>query len=137
MAIEKARIAYLAVARQVWSVDATTAALAGEIVALMPDPPIPAKRSHRLAESRTERLVRWRFDVIIAATAMVTGMPLIHNNPSDFEAMIVEPHPMRGHQRLMEKFRRASFGYWLPVMDTFRAVSLQTQGFMGTVRANA
>ena len=97
MAIERARIAYLAAARQVWSVDAATAALAGEIAALIPDPPTPPKRSHRLAESRTERLVRWRFDGIIAATALVTGMPLIHNNPSDFEAIrgSIESHSER------------------------------------------
>ena len=100
MVIERARIAYLAAARQVWSVDAATAALAGEIAALIPDPPTPPKRSHRLAESRTERLVRWRFDGIIAATALVTGMPLIHNNASDFEAIrsSIETHPERFSQ---------------------------------------
>jgi predicted nucleic acid-binding protein len=86
-AIEAARVAYLAAARQVWPIDSATAALAGEIAALIRDPPTSPKRSHRIAESRTERLARWRFDGIIAATALVTGMPLIHNNPSDFEAI--------------------------------------------------
>lgn len=30
---------------------------------------------------------RWRLDVMIAATALVTGMPLMHDNAVDFEAM--------------------------------------------------
>ena len=34
-----------------------------------------------------ERLARWRFDGIIAATALVTSMTLIHNNASDFEVI--------------------------------------------------
>jgi hypothetical protein len=56
-------------------------------MALVPDPPTPPRRSHRLAESKQERLSRWRFDAIIAATALVAGMPLIHNNAADFEAI--------------------------------------------------
>ena len=96
-AIEAARVAYLSAARQVWPVDTVTAAIAGEIAALVPDPPTPPKRSHRLAESRTERLARWRFDGIIAATALTTGMTLIHNNPGDFEAIrsSIETDPER------------------------------------------
>ena len=86
-AIEAARVAYLKTPRRVWAVDATVAAVAGEVMALLPDPPTPPKRSHRLAESKTERLARWRFDAIIAATALVTGMTLVHNNPGDFEAI--------------------------------------------------
>lgn len=52
---------------------------------------------HQLAESRQERLVRWRFDCMIAATALVAGMPLIHNNPADFETIrtAVELAPQR------------------------------------------
>jgi hypothetical protein len=61
--------------------------VAGEILALLPDPPSPPKRSHHLAESRSERLSRWRFDVLIASTALVAGIPLVHNNASDFEAI--------------------------------------------------
>src|SRR6266536_2616259 len=87
--IEGLRIAFLNSPAQVWPVDATVAALAGEIMALIPDPPTRPKASHRQAESRAERLVRWRFDVIIAATALVARMPLIHNNAADFE-------PIRG-----------------------------------------
>ena len=96
-AIEAARVGYFNAARRVWSVDTSTAAIAGEIAALLPDPPTPPKRSHHLAESRTERLARWRFDGIIAATALVTGMTLIHNNPSDFEAIrgTIETDPER------------------------------------------
>jgi len=45
--------------------------VAGEIMALTPDPPTPPRRSHRLAESRQERLARWRFDGMIAATALL------------------------------------------------------------------
>ncbi|MCP5112787.1 MAG: type II toxin-antitoxin system VapC family toxin [bacterium] len=61
------------------------AVVAGEIMALLPDPPTPPRRSHRLVESRRERLARWRFGQMIAATALVAGMPLIHNNAADFE----------------------------------------------------
>jgi hypothetical protein len=32
-------------------------------------------------------LVRWRFDALIAATALVAGMRLVHNNPADFESI--------------------------------------------------
>jgi len=53
----------------------------------LPQPPTPPKRAHRMAESRQERLARWRFDILIAATALVTTMPLIHDNPEDFEAI--------------------------------------------------
>lgn len=97
LVVEAARVAYLDAARHVWPVDTATAAVAGEIAALIPDPPTPPKRSHRLAESRTERLARWRFDGIIAATALVTGMTLIHNNAGDFEAIrsSIEKDPKR------------------------------------------
>ena len=96
-AVEEARIAYLAAARRVLGLDTATAVLAGEIAALVPDPPTPPKRSHRVTESRTERLARWRFDGMIAATALVTGMTLIHNNARDFEAIrsAIESNPER------------------------------------------
>ena len=96
-AIEAARVAYLETPRRVWPVDAATAAVAGEIAALIPEPPTPPRRSHRLAESRAERLARWRFDGLVAATALVAAMTLIHNNPGDFEAIRsgIESNPER------------------------------------------
>ena len=99
-AIEAARLAYLESPRRVWPVDAATAAVGGEIAALIPEPPTPPKRSHRLAESRAERLARWRFDGLVAATALVSAMTLIHNNPSDFEAI------RSGIERNPERFPR-------------------------------
>jgi predicted nucleic acid-binding protein len=85
--VEAARIAYLAGLGRVWPLDGSIMIVAGEIMALLPDPPTPPLRAHKLVESRQERLVRWRFDVMIAATALVAGMPLIHNNPADFESI--------------------------------------------------
>jgi hypothetical protein len=71
--------------------------VAGEIMALLPDPPTPPRRSHQLTESRQERLARWRFDAMIAATALVLKMRLIHNNAADFEAIrsAIERFPQR------------------------------------------
>ena len=85
--IEFARVAYLESSRNVLPLDWATAVVAGEIMALLPEPPTPPKRSHRWAESKSGRLARWRFDGIVAATAMVSGMTLVHNNPGDFEAI--------------------------------------------------
>lgn len=69
----------------------------GQLMALSPAPPSPPRRSHRLAESRQERLSRWRFDILIAATALVAGLPLVHHNAEDFEALrgVVERWPDR------------------------------------------
>jgi predicted nucleic acid-binding protein len=85
--IEAARVAYLNQLGNVLPVDSAVAVVAGEIIALIPEAPTPPRRSHRLAESRQERLARWRFDGMIAATALVAGIPLVHNNASDFEAI--------------------------------------------------
>jgi predicted nucleic acid-binding protein len=85
--IEAARVAYLTNLGRVWPLDGAAAVVAGEIMALLPEPPTPPRRSHQLAESRQERLARWRFDGMIAATALVARMPLIHNNASDFESI--------------------------------------------------
>lgn len=95
--IEVARIDYLNRGARVVPVDLAIAIAAGELMATVPQPPTPARRSHRAAESRQGRLSRWRFDQIIAATALVTRMRLIHNNAADFEPLraAVELAPQR------------------------------------------
>jgi predicted nucleic acid-binding protein len=95
--VEAARVAYLANLGRVWPVDGAVAVVAGEIMALVPGPPTAPRRSHQLAESRQERLARWRFDAMIAATALVARMALIHNNAADFEAIrgAIERSPQR------------------------------------------
>jgi predicted nucleic acid-binding protein len=95
--IEAARIAYLSALGPVRLVDGAVAVVAGEIMALLPDPPTPPRRSHRFTESRQERLSRWRFDGIVAATALVARMPIIHNNAGDFEPIrsAIERSPER------------------------------------------
>jgi predicted nucleic acid-binding protein len=65
--------------------DASVSVIAGEIMAILPQPPAPARKTNRGTESRQDRLSRWRFDVIIAATALAGGMRLVHNNAADFE----------------------------------------------------
>jgi predicted nucleic acid-binding protein len=85
--IEGARIAYLGELGRVWPLDGSVGVVAGEIMALLPHPPTPGRRAHKFLESRQERLVRWRFDCMIAATALVSGMMLIHNNAGDFESI--------------------------------------------------
>lgn len=85
--IEAARIAYLANMREVAPLDEAIALVAGEIMALLPEPPSPPRRTHRATESRQERLARWRFDAMIAASALVTRLVLVHNNALDFEAI--------------------------------------------------
>lgn len=86
-AVEDARVAYLRNLGRVWAVDGAVGVVAGEIMALLPAPPTPPRRAHRKVESRQQRLVRWRFDCMIAATALVTRMTLVHNNPADFETI--------------------------------------------------
>ena len=85
--IEIARIAYLGELGQIWPLDKAAAVVAGEIMALLPQPPTSPRRTHKLVESRQDRLVRWRFDAMIAATALAAGMALIHHNPLDFESI--------------------------------------------------
>jgi predicted nucleic acid-binding protein len=99
--IEAARVAYLVAhlsqSGNVLAADTAVAVVAGESFALVPKAPTPPRRSHRLAESQQERLARWRFDGFIAATALVAGIPLVHNNASDFEAIrsAIERSPER------------------------------------------
>ena len=85
--IEAARIAYISELGRVWPMDEAVAVVAAEIMALLPNPPTPPRRSHQFAEPRQDRLARWRFDQIIAATALVARLPLIHNNAADFESI--------------------------------------------------
>ena len=76
----------------------TPAALLGaELLAVCPSPASPRRQSHRLVESRQGRVARWRFDILIAATALAADLPLVHNNPEDFEAMraVIERFPER------------------------------------------
>jgi predicted nucleic acid-binding protein len=79
-AIEAARLAYLDELGRVWPLDVSIAVIGGELLALLPHPPTPPRRSHRLVESKQDRLARWRFDILIAATALALEMRLIHNN---------------------------------------------------------
>jgi predicted nucleic acid-binding protein len=95
--LKKRRADYVGDPTRVLPVDVAVAAAASELMALVPDPPSPPKRSHQAAESRSDRLARWRFDVMVAATALVNRMPVMHNNPEDFEAlrMAIEIAPER------------------------------------------
>lgn len=95
--VESARTAYLSALGPIWPLDGAAAVVAGEIMAVLPHAPTPPQRSHRLTESRQERLARWRFDGMIAATALVARMPLIHNNAADFEPIrsAIELSPRR------------------------------------------
>ena len=91
------REAYLQTLGRVWPVDTGVTMAAAEILALAPEPPSPPRRTPRMVESRAGRLSRWRFEVMIASTALVTGMPLMHDNAVDFEAVrsVVERTPER------------------------------------------
>jgi len=95
--LNQRRASYVGDPSRVLVLDLAVAAAAAELLALVPDPPSPPKRSHQLAESRSDRLARWRFDTMVAATALVNRMPLMHNNPEDFEALrtVIEIGPER------------------------------------------
>jgi len=106
--IDAARLAYLDTLTSVLPVDSAVAVIAAEITTRIFDPPTPPKKSHQLSESKQDRLVRWRFDAMIAATAVVAGMPLVHNNARDFEAIrdvlaeTVAGRPQLGSLRLAD-----------------------------------
>ncbi len=95
--IEASRLEYLRIGRRIWPVDGAVAIVSAELLAVLPNPATPPRRGPRIVESRQERLVRWRFDVMIAATALVARMTLIHRNPADFEAIrsAIEIRPRR------------------------------------------
>lgn len=97
MAVELARIAYLTRLGIVWPIDTRIAVVAAEIMALIPHPPAASSRPSRRIESAQERMMRWRSNVIVAATALVAGMTLIHNNADDFETIrsAIERSPQR------------------------------------------
>jgi hypothetical protein len=42
-------------------------------------------------------MVRWRYDILIAATSLAAGLTLVHFNPQDFETirMAIETSPER------------------------------------------
>jgi predicted nucleic acid-binding protein len=91
------RQAYLDSLGEVRPVDVAVALLAGDLAAMLPQPPSPPKRAHRVAESRQDRLFRWRCDILIAATALAADLPLVHHNPRDFKTirMPIETSPER------------------------------------------
>jgi len=95
--IESARNDCFNALGKVWPLDSAIAVIAGEIMAMLPHPPTALRRSHGLIETRQEHLVRWRFDAMIAATALMANMPLIHNKPGDFETIrsAIEQSPAR------------------------------------------
>ena len=95
--LEAARQAYDTDADRVIAMSLAMAMAAADILCLIPSPPSPPRRAHRLAESRGDRLARWRCDTLIAATALVQGVPLVHNNTHDFEAIrtAIELNPER------------------------------------------
>jgi predicted nucleic acid-binding protein len=82
---------------RVLNLTVSIALLAAQLMSLSPHPPSPPRHSHQATESRQDRLSRWRFDIMIAATALVHNLPLIHNNPQDFEPlrMVIELLPER------------------------------------------
>ncbi len=63
--------------------DAAAAILAGEVLALRPDPP-PAPRDRR---QRARRRIAWHMDVHIATTAYVHGYGVLTANVSDHMAV--------------------------------------------------
>lgn len=96
-ALRHRRATYVGEPERVLPVDVAVSYASAELLAMVPDPPSPPKRSHKAVESRADRLARWRFDVLIASTALVNRMPLLHNNPEDFEALrsAIEIRPER------------------------------------------
>ncbi|HWQ54211.1 MAG TPA: hypothetical protein VN442_11040 [Bryobacteraceae bacterium] len=76
---------------------ATEALVAAQLAVLVPFSPSPPYRVGSQAESRQDRLARWRSQMAIAAAALARGIPLVHDNPGDFDhlAALVENFPER------------------------------------------
>jgi hypothetical protein len=73
------------------------AMVAAQIAVLVPFSPNPPRRSGAAAESRPNRLARWRGQILVAATALANNMPLVHASLQDFDAIrgLVERFPQR------------------------------------------
>ncbi|SRR5579864_8960880 len=82
---------------RVMDLTTTIGLLSAQLMSRLPAPPSPPAHSHKRTESRQDRLSRWRFDIMIASTALAHGLPLIHNNPQDFEPIraLIEMMPER------------------------------------------
>ena len=95
--IRSMRDSYDQTPARVLPVHHAVARAAAELICLAPDAPSPPVSAHRRAESKAGRIARWRFDVMIAATSLVQGIPLVHNNARDFEALreALAGHPER------------------------------------------
>ena len=95
--IRSMRESYDQTPARVLPVHHSVAQAAAELLCLVPIPPSPPVLAHRRAESKSSRMARWRFDVLIAATALAQGLPLVHNNARDFEALgsALARHPER------------------------------------------
>jgi len=95
--IRSMRDSYDLTPARVLPVHYATAWAAAELICLVPVPPSPPVSAHRRAETKSSRMARWKFDVLIAATSLVQGLPLVHNNPRDFEALreSAAAHPRR------------------------------------------
>ena len=87
-ALEAARDAYLdrlaSPAVAVLPVTAAEAFLAAQLGVLVPFSPHPPYRQGARVESRPDRLARWRSQILVAATALASGLPLIHRNTRDY-----------------------------------------------------
>jgi predicted nucleic acid-binding protein len=73
------------------------ALIAAQLMVLAPFSPNPPRRAGFFAESRQDRLARWRSQITTAAAALAAGMPLVHDSPADYglAAALVERFPAR------------------------------------------
>lgn len=100
-AIEAARDSYLerlaSGAAAVVPTGAAEALVAAQLAVLVPFSPSAPRRKGFFAESRQDRLARWRSQISIAASALAAGMPLVHDSPGDYAPVtaLVERFPER------------------------------------------